>query len=258
MHDSPMERGREFLKDNVRLAVDFSATDQSMGVRPPPIAQPCPPSLPRTALCQPGQWQGIQPIAVEEAIRERRSRRRYTDEPLSLDALSFLLWATQGIRKVVNAATALRTVPSAGARHAFETFLCVFHVSGLETGVYRYLPVEHQLATTRGGESLSEELIAATLGQSFAGRSAVTFVWVAIPYRMEWRYGLASHKVIALDVGHVCQNLYLACQVVGAGTCGIGAYDQAAMDRLVGVDGHDAFTVYLAPVGKVETSGAAT
>jgi SagB-type dehydrogenase family enzyme len=68
---------------------------------------------------------------------------------------------------------------------------------------------------------------------------------------MEWRYGLAAHKVIALDAGHVCQNLYLACEAIGAGTCAIGAYDQDALDALLEVDGRDEFAVYLAPVGKI-------
>jgi nitroreductase len=68
---------------------------------------------------------------------------------------------------------------------------------------------------------------------------------------MEWRYDIAAHKVIALDAGHVCQNLYLACEAIGAGTCGIAAYHQELMDALIRVDGHDEFTVYLAAVGKV-------
>jgi nitroreductase len=57
--------------------------------------------------------------------------------------------------------------------------------------------------------------------------------------------------VIALDAGHVCQNLYLACEAVGVGTCAIAAYRQDLMDELLGVDGDEEFTVYLAPVGKV-------
>lgn len=67
---------------------------------------------------------------------------------------------------------------------------------------------------------------------------------------MEWRYDRAAHKVIALDAGHVCQNLYLACESLGLGTCAIAAYDQEACDRLLGVDGDDEFTLYLAPVGR--------
>jgi SagB-type dehydrogenase family enzyme len=68
---------------------------------------------------------------------------------------------------------------------------------------------------------------------------------------MEWRYGLAAHKVIALDAGHVCQNLYLACSAIGAGTCAIAAYHQDLMDQLLDIDGESEFTLYLAPVGKI-------
>ena len=77
------------------------------------------------------------------------------------------------------------------------------------------------------------------------------FVWTALPYRTEWRYATISHKVIAMDAGHMCQNLYLAVEAIQAGTCAIGAYDQDPMDRLIGVDGEEEFVIYVAPVGKV-------
>lgn len=97
----------------------------------------------------------------------------------------------------------------------------------------------------------SPTIVEAVFRQPYPGNAAVTFVWTAIPYRMEWRYGLAAHKVIAIDVGHVCQNLYLACEAISAGTCAIAAYDQEALDRLLRIDGRDEFAIYLAPVGKV-------
>jgi SagB-type dehydrogenase family enzyme len=244
-----LDRFRSFLKDGIRQQVDFSATEQSRGLPPPPVEKPFPADAVRIDLPAAGRWTGVEPVPLEEAIRSRESRRRYSREPLSLDRLAFLLWATQGIRKQLDAGTALRTVPSAGARHALETYLCVVNVQGLEPGVYRYLPIKHQLLRLSTMPDIAARVTDATLGQAFAGRSAVTFVWAALPARMEWRYGLASHKVIALDAGHVCQNLYLACEAVGAGTCAIAAYDQDAVDRLIGVDGRDEFAVYLAPVG---------
>jgi len=167
-----------------------------------------------------------------------------------LKELSFLLWSTQGIRKLAAPGTAFRVVPSAGCRHAFETYLCVFHVEELAEGIYRYLPLEHQLLLISQPADLSSLLSEAALGQDFTGKSAVTFIWTAIPYRMEWRYDIAAHKVIALDAGHVCQNLYTACEAISAGTCAIAAYHQEAMDDLLGIDGDEEFTVYLAPVGK--------
>ena len=68
---------------------------------------------------------------------------------------------------------------------------------------------------------------------------------------MEWRYHLAAHKVIAIDVGHVCQNLYLASAAIGGGTCAVAAYHQELLDNLLGVDGDNEFAIYLAAVGKI-------
>ena len=249
MNPEILNRLRAFLKDDIRQQTDFRQTEQARGLPPPPIQVPCPADARRIALPPVGKWPSVASIALEKAIGDRESRRRFSAQPVSLDALSFLLWATQGIRRQLDTGTALRTVPSAGARHAFETYLVVLRVETLEPAIYRYLPLEHHLVHERAVDNLSDRLTDATLGQRFSGQAAVTFVWVAIPRRMEWRYGYASHKVIALDAGHVCQNLYLACEAVGAGTCGIAAYDQPAMDRLVGLDGTEAFTVYLAPVG---------
>ncbi len=181
----------------------------------------------------------------------RRSHRRYRDLPLSLAELSFLLWATQGVTEVLAPGSALRTVPSAGCRHAFETYLLVNNVETLDNGVYRYLPVEHALVFEHEIESMPTRMAQATLGQKFISTAPVTFVWSVIPYRMEWRYDAAAHRVIAMDVGHVCQNLYLACGAIGAGTCAIAAYHQEKMDELLKADGENEFTIYLAPVGKI-------
>ncbi len=68
---------------------------------------------------------------------------------------------------------------------------------------------------------------------------------------MEWRYHIAAHKVIALDAGHVCQNLYLVSAAIGGGVCAIGAYHQELMDKLLGVDGENEFTLYMAAMGKI-------
>jgi len=251
MSEESFEENRFFLKDNVRKTVDFSRTGQSRGLPPPPLQKPCPEDatridLPdgRKALAELGR------IPLGRAIIDRESVRRYAEEYLSLRELSLLLWATQGVRKVLAPGTALRSVPSAGARHAFETYLAIEKVEDLPAGLYRYLPFDQQLAQLSIRPRIGREAALACFGQSFVARAAVSFFWTAIPARMEWRYGRAAHKVIAIDAGHVCQNLYLACQSVGAAVCAIAAYDQDACDRLLGVDGGEEFTIYIATVGK--------
>jgi len=245
-----LENARYFLKDNVRQRVDFSQTDQRRHIPPPPIELPFSRDARRIPLKKIDQLVTIGTIDLKNAIANRESRRDYLNEPLTLDELSFLLWATQGVRLKLDAGHALRTVPSAGCRHAIETRLCVLNIDGMEPGIYRYLPLEHELLFEQSPEKLNMKIVEASLGQRFTGEAAVVFVWTTIPYRMEWRYGIAAHKVIALDAGHVCQNLYLACEAVRAGTCAIAAYDQQAMDSLLGVDGVEEFTIYLASVGR--------
>ncbi len=251
MDEKRRDAYRFFLKDSIRKMIDFTETDQYNGVEPPPIEKPYASDAVKIDLIGPREWKSIGTLDLKLAIARRESRRKYSATPLSLEELSFLLWATQGVRKQINSAHALRTVPSAGCRHALETYLAAVNVEGLKQGIYRYLPTTHQLVLEHDMRDLSQKINHATLGQSFSGRGAVTFMWTTIPYRMEWRYGLAAHKVIAMDAGHACQNLYLACEAIGAGTCAIAAYDQEAADALLQVDGQEEFVVYMAPVGKV-------
>lgn len=241
---------RSFLKDTIRKSIDFSQTDQSRGVPPPPIEKPFAADAKRIDLPAIESLATVGRYDLRTAIAGRESCRIYAPDPLTLKELSFLLWATQGIKLKLDPGHALRMVPSAGCRHPLETYLCVMNVTGLETGIYRYLPLEHQLLFEFDVENLEQKIVRAALGQPWAGDAAVTFIWVAIPYRMEWRYGMAAHKAIALDAGHVCQNLYLACEAIGAGTCAIAAYNQEEMDKLLKLDGIDEFTIYLAPVGR--------
>jgi SagB-type dehydrogenase family enzyme len=252
MKNPKMEQYRYFLKDTIRKHIDFSKTDQNRGIDPPPVEKPFADGSVTTELSKPYEIKDIPYIYLSDAIKNRKSRRAFLNKPITLDELSFLLWATQGIRHIVDRGHAYRTVPSAGCRHALETYLCVLNIEGLEAGVYRYLPLEHRLLFEFTEDRLKEKIVEAVYSQPYPGKAAVTFVWTAIPYRMEWRYDLAAHKVIAIDAGHACQNLYLACEAISAGTCAIAAYDQEAMDRLLRIDGIDEFTIYIAPVGKVK------
>jgi SagB-type dehydrogenase family enzyme len=252
MADDLLAQYRFFLRDTIRKRIDFSRTAQSRGVAPPPIEKPVATGAILVDLPAPLAGPGSADLPLTEAIANRRSRRTYLNRSLSLEGLSFLLWASQGIRAPVAGGHAYRTVPSAGCRHALETYLAVLNVDGVEQGLYRYLPLSHRLVFEHAEERLAERLVAAAFGQPYPGKAAVTFLWTAVPYRMEWRYGLAAHKVIAIDAGHVCQNLYLACEAIGAGTCAIAAYDQEAMDALLRLDGGEEFTIYMAPVGVVK------
>jgi len=178
---------------------------------------------------------------------------------LSNEELSFLLWATQGISGTVKEETTaalcyLRTVPSAGARHPFETYLIIHRVEGIPQGVYRFLPLEHKLLPLCERDNLGWAITTICYGQEHVGSAAVVFIWSAIPCRMEWRYGYIAHRMIAIEAGHVCQNLHLAAEAIGGGACAVSGYDQGLIDKLIDVDGNDEFTIYLASAGKVDNA----
>jgi SagB-type dehydrogenase family enzyme len=184
------------------------------------------------------------------AIDRRRSLREYASTALSLEELAALLWCTQGVSRVVPDRAAFRTVPSAGARHAFETVVLANRIDGLDPGTYQYLALDRRLMRLDASPDLAERMAEACLGQRMVGESAATFFWVAEWARMAWRYGERGARYLFLDAGHVCQNLYLAAEAIGAGACAIGAFDDERINELLGLDGVDRFVVYAAAVGK--------
>ncbi len=183
-------------------------------------------------------------------LEQRKSYRKFTERSLSLDELAYLLWYTQGIKKITDSYT-FRTVPSGGIRHPFETYLMINYVDGIVPGIYHYLPEDHSLELLFEDEDRIEKMKIAARNQKYVADCAVTFIWSCVPYRTEWRYHMSSYKTILLDAGHVCQNLYLACGAIGCGTVAIGNYDQKYLDEYLGLDGDDEFVIYMAPVGKV-------
>jgi SagB-type dehydrogenase family enzyme len=191
---------------------------------------------------------------LTKAIGRRVSVREYAGEPLTLEELSYLLWCTQGVKKVHPGAATLRTVPSAGARHALETYLLINSVDPLSAGLYRFLPIEHKLLNLREGSELADEAVDACLGQGFVKTCAAVFIWTAVVERMTWRYGERGYRYLFLDAGHVGQNLYLSAEAIDAGICAIGAFDDEKCNRLVDLDGRSEFVIYLATVGKKRVS----
>jgi len=185
-------------------------------------------------------------------IRDRRSARVYTGEDMSLEALSFLLWATQGIKGIRGRSYAtLRTVPCGGARHEFETYLLIRKVTGLKSGAYHYLPMEHALEFLHPVEEIESAISGTLCGQTWAAKANVVFYWSMVAYRVEWRYGIYAHRPALMDVGHVGQNLYLGCTGLGLGCCAIAAFEHELCCQTFGLDGEEEYIVYTTAVGSV-------
>ena len=221
-------------------------SDRSKGVPEPPAEKPIPAGAKWVDLTAVDELT-LGGAPLKDVITKRRSRREFSTAALGLDELSFLLWSAQG---VTDESHGFRSAPSAGGRYPLETYIAVNRVEGLAPGAYRYLPATQQLLVVREDAELAAQLQTACYGESMPSDAAAVVIFAAVPYRTEWKYAYLAHRMIAMEVGHAGQNLYLAAESIDAGACAMLGYDQASVDGLIEVDGSDEFAVYLVCIGK--------
>ena len=247
-----MKEGRKFLHffDSEDYDKVVPESDEKKKLPKPLFQQPCPEDSILIDLISPADFTiGRTPFL--DLVNNRVSRRKYTSDPLSLEELSFLLWTTQGVKRVLKSGRGVnRVVPSAGAKSPLETYLVINRVKGLEPGLYRYISFSHQLLFVKIIENAEELIGKLAYDQKFVGTAPVIFFWTAVPYRTEWRYTILAHKFIAIDLGITCENLYLACEAINLGTVAIGYYEQNKLDDLLELNADEEFVVLVAPVGR--------
>lgn len=254
-----IEQGRSFTT-GYRLGdlynEDFES-DQDLG-KPQPTLVKAPMRPDGAAIELPMDFTDLAKGDLTALLLARKSNRVYTQEAISLRQLSYLLWATQGIKDIRGKAYAtIRTVPCGGARHEFETYLLVRHVEGLEPGAYHYLPMGHKLEFLYPVADMEGMITDSLSGQGWAAKASVVFYWSMVPYRAEWRYGIYAHRIAMMDIGHVGENLYLAATALGLGTCGIGAFQHELCCRLFGLNEKEEYIVYTSPVGTIREADLA-
>ncbi len=241
--------GHEFMVNTYYRNIT-SPSPQESGLVPQPALELLMPEGAVLIPLTPKEQMDIPAMDVRTAIETRRTVRQYAQTPLSLNEFSYLLWVSQGVKHISKRPSTARTVPSAGARHAFETYCVVNRVEGLAPGLYRYMAIENGLIKLKAPADIAEKVAHACLDQSQVTNSAATFIWVAVVERMFWRYVERGYRYLHLDAGHVCQNLALGAEQIGGGICPIAAFDDEELNRVLGLDGESMFVVYLASAGK--------
>jgi SagB-type dehydrogenase family enzyme len=201
------------------------------------------PDTQRITLPDPHGYRGL---SLEEAIETRRSIRDYGDELLSLEELSRLLHAAQGITAPRRG---FRAAPSAGALYPIETYAVVHDVAGLEPGLYHYTVLDHGLERLQA-RNLRGAITVAGIGQEMLGQAQVCFVLSAIFQRLRWKYHERTYRYALMEAGHIGQNLYLAATSMGLGACAVGAFLDDELNDLIGLDGQGEAALYMISVGQ--------
>lgn len=181
--------------------------------------------------------------SLEETLGRRKSVRDFKKDELSLEEISQLLWACQGLRNDPEYPPG-RTAPSAGGFHPMEVFLFT------PQGIFRYIAANHSMAVIRQGD-MREELRLASLGQQCIGNAPAVFVIAGklLPEALA-KYKEREERYIALEAGCACQNLLLEAVSLDLGAVPIGAFNDEKITELLGLDKLNAFPFFVVPVGR--------
>ncbi len=189
-------------------------------------------------------------------IASRRSVRTYAPTPMSLDQLGRILYLSGGITADLHG-NARRAAPSSGALYPIELYPVVHRVDDLEPGVYHYDPRAHALEQLRTGD-FRDHIVQNGIAQEFLGQCGVVLFVTMIMQRMRPKYQDRSYRYGLIEAGHVGENAYLAATSMGLGACGVGAFMDDELNRMLGVDGIEEAAVYLLALGNVPEPEAAT
>lgn len=247
IHDEMQKNGRNFMR-NIADNEEF-ISDQMLNKPQPPLVKK---QISDIIYELPTNFTDLKlHDDLTSLLINRSSVRIYTENDINLLDLSYLLWATQGVKQIKgNNYATLRTVPCSGARHPFETYLLVKKCKGLSQGIFHYLPIEHKLEFIKPIQNIDDVIARSVNGQNWAIKANVLFIYTYVPYRAEWRYDIKAYRPSLIDLGHIGENLYLASTALNLGTCGIAAYDDEYINNeLLNIDVNDEYVVYVQPVG---------
>jgi SagB-type dehydrogenase family enzyme len=189
------------------------------------------------------------PANLWQCLATRRCERNTKPDPLSLQELSKIMWAAQGVTARTGIYL-LRTAPSAGALYPFETYLYIDKVKDAPQGIYHFNVADFALERLQEGD-FNRAVTTAALGQPVVRRAGVVIIWTAMMLRCMVKYRERSVRYIPMDLGHVCQNVQLAATAMGLGSCPIGAFYDDDINELLGVNGEEETVLYLVTVGRL-------
>jgi len=183
-------------------------------------------------------------VSIEDTLTQRRSLREFSADVLSLDEISQLLWAAEGITSPED----FRTAPSGGALYPLEIYLVSGNIAGLPPGVYLYNPRGHSLQLLTPGDK-RKALSEAALDQECVQESAAVLVIAAIYGRTTAKYGERGIRYVHMEVGHVAQNVFLQTTAMKLGTAVVGAFHDERVKRLLTLE-EDVQPLVLMPIGR--------
>lgn len=156
--------------------------------------------------------------AVMKALSDRHSDREYAAQELSIQDLSDVLWAANGI----NRTNGKRTAPSALNKQDIDVYVV------MKEGAYLYDAKAHELTPIAKGDHRA----AIAGGQDYVKKAPACLVMVSDLSRFD-KVNDQTRMMAAMDAGIVSQNINLCCAGIGLSTVPRAYMDHAALKNIL-------------------------
>ncbi len=169
-------------------------------------------------------------IAVETALNERRSIRSFGKENLTIDEVSQLLWAAQGVTDDQGH----RTAPSALAKYPLQVYLLAGNVTGLLSGVYHYSPQDHSLTVLMQGD-IDDYYNAAAGFEAWIKTAPAIFVITGAIDSYDQIPGEDMSRWVYVEAGAAAENLLLEVVSLELASTYTAGFDANKTEELLGL-----------------------
>jgi len=188
---------------------------------------------------------------VADLTARRRSCRQYASRTMSLATASALLRACYGVTELRHETASWarwgRAVPSAGGLYPLEVYVAMHDVEGVPNGVFRYEPIDDCLASLAACRRHDVEQ--AVFSPEFIAQANMLVALSGTFSASQNKYGPRGYRYMLLEAGHVGQNLCLAAVELGCATLCLGGYDDALLNRILGLRTLEEAVLYCVAVG---------
>jgi SagB-type dehydrogenase family enzyme len=150
-----------------------------------------------------------------------------------------------------------RAAASAGALYPIELYVAANNVEGLETGLYHFSPADLRMAGLRSGAWRGYIADAAAKRPSILKARAV-IAMSAIYWRSEWKYRARAYRYCYWDAGTILANLLAAAAAEEISAEVITAFEDPALEVILGIDGEREGMVALVALGRTDEPAPAS
>ena len=178
--------------------------------------------------------------------------------PIDTAALTRILFCADGLtrqKKVGDEDYHFRAAASAGALYPIEIYVAASEVEGLETGLYHFSPADLRMAGLRRGDWRSYIADAAAKRPSIRNARAVIAL-SAIYWRSEWKYRARAYRYCYWDAGTILANLLAAAAAEEISAEVITAFEDPALETLIGIDGDREGMIALIALGRTDETAS--